>query len=360
MAYLAQVGAENFRVFETLSLRFHRRLNFVYGDNAAGKTTLLELIHVLSRGRSFRGSSLQDCAGPAGKHWRLRGRYQGEGNAPPAVVDASWSQGELLQKRGGQAASRLELLREYPVQILEPGLHKLLQEGPSYRRGFLDWGVFHVEQGFHPAWRRYSRALRQRNLALRQRASERELEPWTVELAASGEQVHAYRLAQLEVLRPYMERLVPKLLDTDDWAMDLQAGWAAGQGLLQTLEAHKARDRQQGLTQDGPQRAELRLRLFQRQTKTLISRGQQKQLIAALLLSQCELILETTGTAPILLVDDFGSELGEDYQKRLLQTLQDYPGQLFLTSFAPAGVLANLGDAALFHVEHGHCKAVSP
>ena len=360
MPHLAQVGAENFRVFETLSLRFHRRLNFVYGDNAAGKTTLLELVHVLSRGRSFRGSSLQDCAGPAGKHWRLRGRYQQQGDMPPVVVVAAWAQGELAQMRAGQAASRLELLREYPVQILEPGLHKLLQDGPSYRRGFLDWGVFHVEHGFHPAWRRYSRALRQRNLALRQRAPDRELEPWTAELAQSGEQVHAYRLAQLEALRPYMERLVPRLLDTDDWSLDLQAGWTAGQSLRQTLDAHLARDRQQGLTQDGPQRAELRLRLFQRQTKTLVSRGQQKQLIAALLLSQCELICETTGSAPILLVDDFGSELGQDYQRRLFQTLRDYPGQLFITSFAPAGVLENIGEGAMFHVEHGRCRAVSP
>lgn len=358
MAHLAQLGAENFRVFESLSLRFHRRLNFVYGDNAAGKTTLLEMIHVLTRGRSFRGNSLQDCAGPKARQWRLRGRYQ-TGDTPPRVVDAGWQQGELAQRRDGQAATRLELLREYPVQILEPGLHKLLQDGPSYRRGFLDWGVFHVEQGFHPAWRRYSRALRQRNLALRQRAPDRELEPWTVELATAGEQIQSYRLAQLEAIRPYMDVRVPQLLGTDDWSMELQPGWPGGQRLLDTLNAHLPRDRQQGLTQDGPQRAELRLRLHQRQTKSLISRGQQKQLIAALLLSQCELIYQTSGIAPILLVDDFGSELGEDYQQRLLQTLLDYPGQLFLTSFAPAGVLREIGDGALFHVEQGRCQPVS-
>ncbi|AXQ27170.1 DNA replication and repair protein RecF [Solimonas sp. K1W22B-7] len=359
MLHLARIGAENFRVFEKLSLRPHRRLNFVYGDNAEGKTTLLELVYVLARGKSFRGSSLQDCAGAAGKHWRLRGRYQQQDDGPLEVVDAGWTQGELAQKREGQAATRLELLREYPVQILEPGLHKLLQDGPSYRRGFLDWGVFHVEQGFHVTWRRFSRALRQRNLALRQRAPDRELEPWTLELATAGEEIQRYRKAQLEAIRPYMDSRVKQLLGTDQWSMDLQAGWAAGQGLKESLDAHLARDRQQGMTQGGPQRAELRLHLHDRQTKTLVSRGQQKQLIAALLLSQCELIYRTTGTAPILLVDDFASELGEEYQQRLLGSLLEYPGQLFITSFAPSGVLEKLPDAAVFHVEQGRLHPVS-
>lgn len=358
MLHVAQIGAENFRVFEKLSLRPHRRLNFVYGDNAAGKTTLLELVYVLSRGKSFRGSSPQDCAGPAGRLWRARARYQRD-DSPARQVDAQWQSGELQQRHDAAPTGRLELLREYPVQILEPGLHKLLQDGPSYRRSYLDWGVFHVEQRFHPAWRRFSRALRQRNLVLRQRGTAQELQPWSVEVAAAGEEVHRYREAQLATIRPRLGELIGQLLDTRDWTVELQPGWPAGQSLREALDAHQARDRQQGLTVDGPQRAELRLRLHERQTKSLISRGQQKQLIAALLLSQCELVHQTTGTAPVLLVDDFTAELGEDYQRRLLGALQAYPGQLFITSFERSGALAEVTDCAVFHVEHGRVHSHS-
>ncbi|HSW15392.1 MAG TPA: DNA replication and repair protein RecF [Solimonas sp.] len=356
--HLAQIGAEHFRVFEKLSLRPHRRLNFVYGDNAAGKTSLLELVYVLSRGKSFRGSSLQDCLGPASRQWRARARYA-QDDAPPTVVDARWQAGGLEQQHNGNEVSRVELLRGYPVQILEPGLHKLLQDGPSYRRSFLDWGVFHVEQRFHPAWRRFSRALRQRNLALRQRAPAAEIQPWSVELAAAGEEIHGFRQEQLAAIRPRFGQLVEQLLGTSAWTMELQAGWTHGQSLLASLDAHLPRDRQLGLTQDGPQRAELRLRLQERQTKSLISRGQQKQLIAALLISQCELVWKTTGIAPILLVDDFASELGEEFQRRLLAVLLDYPGQLFLSSFERSGPLAELKDGAVFHVEHGQVHPVS-
>lgn len=350
--HLAQLGAENFRVFERLSLRPHRRLNLVHGDNAAGKTTLLEMIYCLGRGKSFRGSSLQDCAGEASRRWRAKGRYEAP-ESPEQVLLASWGNDGLQLRRNEQEVSRLELVREYPVQILEPGMHKLLQEGPSYRRGFLDWGVFHVEHRFHPAWRRFSRALRQRNLAIRQKASTAEIQPWSVELAAAGEEIQGYRQAQIEAVHGRLGELIRHLLGTDDWSVELHPGWSQQEGLLQTLNQKLARDRQLGMTQDGPQRAELRLRLHQRHTKTLISRGQQKQMIAALLISQCELIHRHTGRAPILLIDDFASELGEEYQLRLLEALKSYPGQLFVSSFERSGPLRQIQDCAVFHVEHG-------
>ncbi|MGH8431183.1 MAG: DNA replication/repair protein RecF, partial [Solimonas sp.] len=186
-----------------------------------------------------------------------------------------------------------------------------------------------------------------------------QVQPWSVELAAAGEEIQAYRAEHLAAIRRRFGQLVERLLGISDWAIVLRSGWPEGQSLLAALDAHLARDRQLGQTQDGPQRAELRLRLQERQTKTLISRGQQKQLIAALLVSQCELIREATGVAPILLVDDFTAELGEDYQRRLLSVLQDYPGQLFITSFERSGLLAKADAGALFHVEQGRVKTLS-
>lgn len=349
--HLAQLGAENFRVFERLSLRPHRRLNLVYGDNAAGKTTLLEMIYCLGRGKSFRGSSLQDCAGPAGRQWRVKGRFEVP-EVPVQVLLAAWDSGGLKLQRNAQEVGRLELVREYPVQILEPGMHKLLQDGPGYRRGFLDWGVFHVEHRFHPAWRRFSRALRQRNLALRQKVSGAEIQPWSVELAAAGEEIQHYRQAQIDAVRERLGALILHLLGTDDWTVELHPGWSLQDGLLETLNQRLPRDRQLGMTQDGPQRAELRLRLHQRHAKASISRGQQKQMIAALLISQCELIHQQSGRAPLLLVDDFAAELGEEYQQRLLGVLQAYPGQVFISSFERSGPLRQVRDCAVFHVEH--------
>jgi len=356
--HLAQLGAENFRRFDTLSLRPHRRLNFLYGDNASGKTSLLETVYCLGRGRSFRGSSLQDCTGPVGRGWRLRGHYQRD-SLPTQTVDAQWRSGEgLRQLHEGVETTRVELIRGYPVQILEPGLHKLLQDGPSYRRSFLDWGVFHVEQSFHDTWRRYSRALRQRNLALRARAPAAEVDPWSRELASAGEQLQTLRRRVLERTLPGFGVLVQRLLDTDAWSLELSPGWPEGASLLASLRERLERDRQAGLTQDGPHRAELRLRLHSRQARSLISRGQQKQLIAALLISQCELIASETGSPPILLVDDFASELGEDYQQRLWSVLGEYAGQVFVTGFEVPASLSRPDESALFHVEQGRVRRV--
>ena len=88
---------------------------------------------------------------------------------------------------GAAAAGIADLAEQFPAQIIDPEVHKLLEEGPGRRRRFLDWGVFHVEHRFLPNWRRYHQALRQRNAALKQEAGDDDLAAWEQELGASGE-----------------------------------------------------------------------------------------------------------------------------------------------------------------------------
>ncbi|HEY1076997.1 MAG TPA: AAA family ATPase, partial [Fontimonas sp.] len=160
---LLQLKADNFRLFQDLSLLPHSRLNFFYGANAAGKTSLLEAIYTLGRAKSFRGSSPADLAGVQGRHWTLFGRVGTDGeSALSHKLGVGWAQGETSIRIDSQTANSLQLLQRLSVQVLEPGMHRVLQEGPTYRRSFLDWGVFHVEPQFMPIWRRYRRALRQR------------------------------------------------------------------------------------------------------------------------------------------------------------------------------------------------------
>lgn len=357
--HILQLKAENFRLFEKLSLQPHCRLNFVFGPNAAGKTSLLETIHTLGRGKSFRGSSPLDLAGSGGRHWLLFGRVEDANDGPRHPLGVRWNSGQTDVRIDSQVAKALDLLRLFPVQILEPGMHRVLQEGPTYRRSFLDWGVFHVEPSFMPVWRRYRRGLRQRNQALRQNASDRELAVWEPELADAGLALDALRRTHLERIQPAVERYVRELLDEGDWQFDLQPGWPRAAGLREALVQQRGNDRRLGTTSPGPHRAELRIRAGGHAIKHRISRGQQKLLIAALLLAQCEEIGRSTRRYPVLLIDDFGAELAERYQAALLNALRRYPGQVFVTAFERAGVLSEPLDAAMFHVERGVVRPVS-
>ncbi len=353
---LVQLRASNFRLFEDLSLPLHGRLNVFYGANAAGKTTLLEALYCLGRGKSFRASTPQEMVGARSSRWTVFAR-QHQAERAPTLVGLQWSPEGFDIRLNGATGSTLDLLRALPVQILEPGMHRVLQEGPTYRRSFLDWGVFHVEPRFLGLWRRYRRALKQRNQVLRQQGSDRDLSVWEPELAETGEALHTFRAIHLEKLRPAAEALTDRLLDEGRWTFELQPGWSTEDGLAAALAKGRERDRRMGLTHEGPHRAELRIKAGARAIKGRISRGQQKLLIAALLLAQCREILQQTAVPPLLLIDDFPAELAREFQASLMEAVSAYPGQVFITAFEPTEALHVGLDAAMFHVERGQVRA---
>ncbi|MGH8442583.1 MAG: DNA replication/repair protein RecF [Nevskiaceae bacterium] len=350
-----RVAGENFRLFPSFALEPRSGVNLLLGANAAGKTTLLEAVYGLGRGKSFRGAPPEQ-AGAGGAHWRLQGRIAMP-ERPELGVGLGWTPDGLDLKLDQANAPLTELVSRVAVQVLEPDSHRLLQEGPVYRRRYLDWGVFHVEHRFYPAWRRYQRALKQRNSALRAGASRSEVEAWNAELVSCGTEVHESREAHLGHLRGHFGAALTALLGPMDWSLELARGWIAGKTLEAALAEHFEQDRRAGKTAVGPHRAELKLKLAGHQAKRQVSRGQQKLLIAALLLAQAALVRERAGLCPVLLVDDFPAELGPPFQQALIAALLDYPGQSFVTSIELAPALARVRESgsknALFHVEHG-------
>lgn len=357
---LSTLRADNFRRFEKLSLRLEPGLNFFAGANAAGKTSLLEAIYALSRGRSFRTHRLDQLAGPKETGWTLYGHFScshGNFGTAPHVQAVQWD-GRAIRSRYDQRDCALwKLVQQVPVQILDPEMHQIVLEGPSRRRAFLDWGVFHVEPAFAPAWSRYRRALAQRNDALRKGLSDAVVAAWEPVLADAGEQIDRLRRAHLEEI----ERLVPdrlkQLVDEGEWQFSLQSGWAVGQSLADVYLHQRERDRAGATTHAGPHRAELRIQTDGMRVNAHLSRGQQKLLIAGMVLAQSIAVAGHKGSHPILLLDDFGAELASAYQEGLLACLQAYPGQVLMTGFEfPEQLLKGHHRCALFHVEQGRIE----
>ncbi|NKF21152.1 DNA replication/repair protein RecF [Solimonas marina] len=350
---IVQLKAENFRRFERLSLPLSSRLNLFVGENAAGKTSLLEMLYCLNRARSFRGNVMSELAGPASRQWTVFGASE-DHDGLPHTSGVQWN-GDALDIRVDRSAVRsMELLRLCPTQILEPGMHRVVLEGPTYRRSFIDWGVFHVEHSFLPTWRRYRRALKQRNQLLRTRRSSNEVAAWEPELAESGEALHALRVRHLASIATAVNERIRSFLDEGEWTFDLNPGWKADVALREALAQHRARDQELGTTSAGPHRAELKIRADARSVRNRISRGQQKLLLAAMLLAQCDEIARSSGRAPIVLIDDFTAELAPRFQARLADALAGYAGQSFVTAFEPVPSLDAV--ATMFHVEHGKVR----
>ena len=350
--HIARLQARSFRLFQALDLEAHPGLNLIVGGNGEGKTTTLEALYVLGRGSSYRAAS-PALVRDGGQAWALEAAVDAGPAAPPERLALQWREHATRIAWGNEVLPVLELMRRLPVQIIDPGTHRLLEEGPGIRRRSLDWGVFHVEQSFLQVWKRAHRALRQRNSALRSGASSESLDAWDRELAEAAEPLTGLRRRHAERLAAEVQAGLRDLLPGEDWSLEFAAGWDQRRTYLEVLTAGRERDRQRGLSLAGPHRAELGFYRAGRAVKGRISRGQQKLLIAAFVLAQCRLILAARAVAPVVLVDDFSAELSVEFQRRLLDALEAYPGQKFVAVLEREGPLKEAGNCRVFHVEHG-------
>lgn len=352
---MALVGlqVEQFRCLEKVELSLDGRYNLFVGANASGKTSLLEAMFFLGRGRSFRSRRLERMIRQGQPEFRIVGRVQHDGRTIVLGIRGTRT-GTEIRVGGAPAESAGDLASHFPPQIIDPEIHKLLEEGPSRRRRFLDWGVFHVEQSFMGTWQRYHRALRQRNAAFRQGVAENLATVWDGELAAAGEALSDLRARYVALLGPELAKIGKQLLGLDV-ALVYHRGWPAEEALVEALQRAIERDRRYALTHAGPHRADVVVRVDGHAAKERVSRGQQKLLAAALTLAQLGIQDQLAPGRSALLLDDPAAELDGTNLEKLLGVVRGLPVQLFVTSLRPD--LPGLGvPGATFHVEHGNVR----
>lgn len=349
---ITELQLGHFRCFESVRIQPGSGFNLISGANGSGKTSLLEAIYLLGRGISFRAARTESAIQFDQDRATLFARL-GLGEASRVGVEISRTEG-LGIRVDGNAGTRADLARALPVQVLDPSSHDLVSGAPAERRQFLDWGVFHVEPNFLPAWQRYRRALQQRNAALKGRHGA----PWAWDdtLAADGVVVDAQRRRFLETLATRAQPLAEHLLGAD-LVLDYQSGWAAGTALAEALLAGRERDLVAGTSHVGPHRADIRITVRSRRARDTVSRGQEKLVAAALTLAQVALVATARGQRIVLLVDEAGADLDRDHLHRLLTAVADAPAQSFVTSLDPAA-LHLAADVQRFHVEHGRVEAL--
>jgi DNA replication and repair protein RecF len=327
------VQVTDFRCLQSVALDLDPHFTLVSGPNASGKTSLLEAIYVLGRGRSFRTRRLEHLIRRGQERFVVFGEVDASGRSVSLGVEGS-SVGIRGKLGGMKVASLAELAPLLPVQIIDPEIHRLIEEGPSRRRRFLDWGVFHVEPTFVSDWQRFQQALKQRNAALSSGQPRRVTGAWDAGFARYGESVTAARSRYVESLRAPAALAARNLLGME-LSLNFRAGWARGMSLSEALAESSLRDPQAAATQVGPHRAELEIRLNELNVKDHISRGQQKLLAAALLMAQVKLFTADAPVRPCLLLDDPAAELDHERLTGLIREVSSHSVQLVVTTLHP-------------------------
>ena len=368
--------------------------NVIIGANGSGKTSLLEAIFLLSRGKSFRHHQpkryIQHHQNTATVHARIN---DGSTLAIQKQADAT----TILRLNQTTVYNQSILTEQLPTLLIDPSTMDMLEQGSASRRQLLDWLVFHMKQGFHPQWVAYQRLLKQRNSLLKKtrhltQVQLAELKSWDKGISNHAALIHHYRERIFAEWQPYFADSIAQLLPSyaEQLSLNYHAGYDTSIALDVQLNERLEQDLQLGYTRIGNHRADIHVHWRSHDTKTtsddsvaisatdtnktlpvlkeqaanVLSRGEKKLLITALRLSQLPLLLNEersndhfkSQNTPVVLLDDITAELDDRAIKILLSTLSQLPCQVFMTSLTQdilPLVQTLWSESTVFHVKQG-------
>lgn len=341
---------EAVRNLQNVAIEPSSGINLLEGGNGAGKTSVLEAISLLSSGVSFRTrkpheliSHSEQCA------WAIA-RLDDDGVGHRIGVQYS-RDGKHQHRVDAEAVSRRsDLSRLLPTLVITPDHFQLVAGGPGERRRYLDWGLFHVEHTFHPAWRHYRKALSQRNACLRSGQDLAGLPSWNMELARWGEQIDTVRGEYVSQLESVLNSVLSQLESFPEIKLRYRRGWTEQFSLLEALERERIRPGPLAKTQHGPHVADIDLMSHDSLAKHYLSRGQQKLLVYAMKLAQLAIYRSSARRQCLVLCDDLPAELDGDRRRQVVRLLRETGCQVFVTAAITNSIES---PDSVFHVEHG-------
>lgn len=356
--HLNHLHLQGFRNLQAQKIEFQPGLNFFYGDNGVGKTSLLEAVHVLASGKSFRNSPLRHCLQQGQTSFLLQLEWIPEG-ARTYKAGVQWERGQWYRRFNQVTqAHHLQIARHLPCMALHPGTQQLVAGGPEGRRKLFNWLMFHVEPAFIQIWKKFTLAKSQRNSLLRQRKTGWELQEWTRQYLLLAEQLHTVQTQVFEDFQHTTTQRLKRHPVLSRVELRFYPGWSQQESLQDCLQRNQARELEQGHTQCGPHRMDIRIRFDGQEAREWLSRGQQKLMAYEWVLAACSQLAERQGRWPLLLLDDLQAELDENNLQYLLEPIKA-SGTQVLANGLTAGSLQNLWmDPALFHVKQGTVQAV--
>lgn len=352
----------NLRIYESAQLSPDPHLNLVIGANASGKTTLLEAIHILGTGKSFRTTQVEQLQRSSAPDFRVIGHIRQNEYISSVRVGFIYTQAGRRASINGHEQRQISGLAQYlPLQTISPDTHYDFQHHAKHRRAILDWGLFHVEPDFSEFWCRYQRILQQRNVTLKDPKQSKVRDAWDEELAQIGTTLNTRRQEMASKLLSHFQACCQELLGPQHRIdLVLEPGWDQKHDFAQNLRLDLARDMARGFTHSGPHRADLLVGFNGQASRVSASHGQYKLLVIALRLAQIRFLIEAKNRHCCLLIDDLAAELDIEHRARLTRLLATLPIQVFVTATEASLIeRESWSSHKEFHVEQGGIRDLS-
>jgi DNA replication and repair protein RecF len=374
-----ELRLRQFRNFAELDLVFPSEGAAVIGPNGSGKTNLVEALYYLEIFRSFRGAADGQLVRFDQEAFHIRGRFEDPGTGSTLEVTAAYEARRGIKRVtvDGVETERLgDALGRIGVVVFSPSDVAIIDGAPGERRRFLDIVLSLNAPGYLPALQRYRQALRQRNALLKDRVGAAQLEPWTVALVDAGAKVMRARAAWVADRAPGFARRYDRIGGEASARLEYRCSVpdavdaSGGADAAELAEAFRAeldrlaeRERDRGTTLRGPHRDDLGFLREDdadgRDLRDFGSGGQQRTAAVALRLVEAATIRESRGRAPIILLDDIFAELDPGRSERLLEQLDDEPGQAILTAPKASDIEVRHGTLQRWRIARGQIVAAA-
>ena len=328
---LQKLKLTHFRSYQKEEAFFSSGLNCIEGANGSGKSNLLEAIHLISTGKSFRTHRLYDLIKHSEAGFELEANFLKEGISHSLRVFFS-KEGRKIFYNDTAHSSFLPLLGILPSILLCPEDISILSGSPAERRRFLDLHLAQIDKLYVYHLGRYQRALKQRNFLLKKK-DEKGLLPWEQLMAASASYIIEKRIETIEYLQEPSKRLVLQFSrQKEDFTMEYESSLLQNaSSYAEQWERNRKKELETGTTLLGPHRDDVLFFLKGQDVKTFCSEGQKRCCLAALRFSEWERLKSILDSPPLFGIDDFGVHLDEDRSSLLKEPLLSM-GQVFITA----------------------------
>ena len=356
---LIRITVSNLRLYQQQEIHPDPSLNIVHGNNASGKTSLLEAIHALGTGRSFRSTQLTPLIRHGSESMTILGETRVSAGAYPTKLSVhADNRGRQLSVDNQKCSKISELAQHLPLLVISPDSHFQFQQKSRARRAVMDWSLFHVEPAFGELWVRYQRAIQQRNSALKDPKLRKVQFSWDPEISELGEKIQDLRDSELREISQGFSDIASQLLeDSSRFELHLEAGWDRDRSLAKCLLEDRSRDQERGVTHSGPHRNDIKLLSSGIPAEDEASHGQNKLMLIALRLAQIQRLYICAKKSCCLLIDDLPAELDKERRRKLSRFLSTLPVQVFVTTTDKTAIDTDSWDShRLFHVEQGTIK----
>ncbi len=364
--FVEEIKAINFRNYEELHLQLHPRLNIFVGENAQGKTNIIEMLYLSAMGKSFRTSKDQEMIKINKQQTYTKISVNKVSGNTTIEIRLDASQKKKLKVNQIPLVKLGELLGNLNVVIFAPDDLKIVKGGPGERRKFIDNEICQIYPKYYYTLNQYNRILQQRNKLLRENRGKRvDLEIWNQQLIDTGTTIITYRkkfIKRIGILAKLMHRKITEELETLEIQYESSVPFKEkddvkeiAENFAKKLEENNNMEWRRGLTLVGPHRDELLFKVNQMDVKNFGSQGQQRTAALSIKLAELELIKGEVGEYPVLLLDDVMSELDIKRQNYLVNNLKNV--QTFITTTMINQLnTTNIENRKVFYVSQGNIR----